>query len=131
MGDLVAKYKELEEANDEDGDVTGESGHGDSNTGETAFIQLERQIAAILKMMLLGLCDLHAKHRVHGDLKAGNVLVDGSGRCKLADFGVSVDLTDRDMAEEQVLCVLSRSHLEDTSRTEHPSGVKSRLHSSQ
>lgn len=40
-----------------------------------------------------GVAYLHANTIVHGDLKAANVLVDGSGRASLADFGLS-NVTD-------------------------------------
>ena len=36
-----------------------------------------------------GMRFLHAMQVVHRDLKSANVLVDGDGRCKIADFGLS------------------------------------------
>ncbi|KAG6824397.1 hypothetical protein H0H92_006974 [Tricholoma furcatifolium] len=36
-----------------------------------------------------GLAYLHSNGIIHGDLKGPNILVDGSGRAKLADFGIS------------------------------------------
>ena len=32
---------------------------------------------------------LHGRHLIHRDLKSLNVLIDGSGRAKIADFGLS------------------------------------------
>ena len=54
----------------------------------------ERQIAAVVKMSLLGLEYLHTKSKIHRDLKCGNILIGTGGECKLADFGVSAQLTD-------------------------------------
>jgi serine/threonine protein kinase len=36
-----------------------------------------------------GMRFLHGSGLIHRDLKSGNVLVDGDGRCKIADFGTS------------------------------------------
>ncbi|KAG2108161.1 kinase-like domain-containing protein [Suillus discolor] len=41
-----------------------------------------------------GISYLHGKGIVHGDLTATNVLVDSSGRLRLADFGLSMILTE-------------------------------------
>ncbi|KAG1730480.1 kinase-like domain-containing protein [Suillus lakei] len=43
-----------------------------------------------------GLSYLHGKNIVHGDLTATNVLVDSSGRLRLADFGLSMILAEAD-----------------------------------
>ena len=37
-----------------------------------------------------GMDFLHSKNIIHGDLKSANVILDGSGRAKIADFGTSV-----------------------------------------
>jgi len=53
----------------------------------------ELQIATILKYAALGLKFLHDNRKLHRDIKAGNILVNSRGQCKLADFGVSSDAT--------------------------------------
>jgi serine/threonine protein kinase len=53
----------------------------------------EEQIATICKQSLLGLAYLHEKHKIHRDIKSGNLLLTHNGDVKLADFGVSAELT--------------------------------------
>lgn len=45
---------------------------------------------AQLHQIALGLAYLHAEGVVHGDLHAGNILVDGNGALRLGDFGMSL-----------------------------------------
>jgi len=52
----------------------------------------EKQIAAVCYHALKGLAFMHASKILHRDIKAGNVLLSGAGRAKLADFGVSTRL---------------------------------------
>jgi len=53
----------------------------------------EDQIAAVMKMSLEGLKYLHEHKLIHRDIKSGNILLNHEGECKLADFGVSAQLT--------------------------------------
>ena len=54
----------------------------------------EAQIAAIMKQSLRGLEYLHAHKKIHRDIKSGNILLTWEGECKLADFGVSAELSN-------------------------------------
>jgi len=62
----------------------------------------EEQIAAVLRDALRGLAYLHSIRKIHRDIKAGNILLNNKGEGKLADFGVSGQLSDT-MAKRQTV----------------------------
>ncbi|GBG33804.1 Serine/threonine-protein kinase 4 [Hondaea fermentalgiana] len=53
----------------------------------------ESEIRGIAVCMLLGLRHLHDQRMIHRDIKAGNILLTNDGIAKLADFGVSKQLS--------------------------------------
>lgn len=55
----------------------------------------EKSIAFILHQVLLALDYLHTQqNKIHRDIKAGNILIGRTGDVKLADFGVTTELTE-------------------------------------
>jgi len=53
----------------------------------------ENEIREILAATTLGLSHLHKQKLIHRDIKAGNILLTNDGNAKLADFGVSAQVS--------------------------------------
>ena len=62
--------------------------------GRGCFAMPEECIRAACAGIVLGLEYLHKKEICHRDIKCGNVLLTNDGHVKLADFGVSAELTN-------------------------------------
>lgn len=61
--------------------------------GVTETPLTEAQLKWLILCALRGLAYLHSRRIFHRDIKPGNILVDRGGICKIADFGVSHQLT--------------------------------------
>ena len=57
------------------------------------FGRFEESVMSVYtRQILIGLDYLHAQRTVHRDIKGANILVEKSGRIKLADFGMAKTL---------------------------------------
>jgi mitogen-activated protein kinase kinase kinase len=60
------------------------------------FGRFEESVMSVYtRQILIGLDYLHAQRTVHRDIKGANILVEKSGRIKLADFGMAKTLVER------------------------------------
>ena len=55
----------------------------------------EIELASIIEMLLKGLKEIHSLNLIHRDIKGANILIDENGNAKLGDFGVGVQLTEK------------------------------------
>jgi serine/threonine protein kinase len=63
----------------------------------------EDQLAVVTRDVLAGLVYLHSTRRIHRDIKAGNILLREDGLAKLADFGVSGQLSKAETKRHTVI----------------------------
>jgi len=63
----------------------------------------ESHIAYVSKCTLMALAFMHNQHRLHRDIKSDNILVDFSGKVKVADFGFAINLTQEENKRTSVV----------------------------
>jgi hypothetical protein len=63
----------------------------------------ERQIALVCRETLKSLAYIHKNHRIHRDIKSDNILLNGLGEIKIADFGYAAQLTQEKQKRRTVV----------------------------
>jgi len=63
----------------------------------------ERQIALVCRETLRSLAYIHKNHRIHRDIKSDNILLNGLGEIKIADFGYAAQLTQEKQKRRTVV----------------------------
>ena len=77
-------------------------GGGDLLTYVRRRRKLKEDAARFLfRQVVTGLAYCHTKNVLHRDIKLDNILLDGKGRVKIADFGVSKYVKPHDIMHEQ------------------------------
>lgn len=77
---------------------------GGSLTSVSLYCKLrEKHIAYFVREVLNALSYLHKRHRIHRDIKTDNVLLKKTGEVKLADFGYTAELSDKDELRRSIV----------------------------
>ena len=63
----------------------------------------ESHIAFVCNQVLMALAFMHREHKLHRDIKSDNILVDRTGRVKVADFGFAISLTREEAKRTSVV----------------------------
>lgn len=86
---LKIRYKKLTQQQQEQGQSTTTTTPTREELLHPPKVSLEPHILYILQQTLLGLQYIHDNGQIHRDIKGSNILLNGAGEVKIADFGVS------------------------------------------